>query len=129
MFTNVEIIIEGMSALAMMEVTNPPLHTLFILRLVGKEGTLPYVINAIIFVLSYFIFRIVGCGYLTYRFYHLYNDSGLFWTYHSISFWLFFALTALSYFWFWKIIQMATKAFGKYNNKTTTPPKDTKKEK
>jgi len=106
--------IVGMSALAMMEVTNPSLHLLFIMRELGMDGTLPFALNASIFLLLYFGFRIVGCGYLTFRFYEMYNGRGLLWTYHALSFWLFFLLTVLSYFWFYKIILMAQKALNRY---------------
>ena len=98
-----------MSALAMMEVTNPSLHTLYVMRKLKMDGSPLFIANALLFVGLYFAFRVVGCGYLSYRFYHMYSGMDLLWTYHSLSLWLFLLLTVLSYFWFYKIILMAQR--------------------
>jgi len=99
-------------AVAMMEITNPCLHIMWILRQLKMEGSTLYLINGAVFVLLYFVFRIATCGYLSFVFLRIYYERGL-WTLnpHIIAPLFVLFISFLSYFWFFKIVTIFCKAW------------------
>jgi hypothetical protein len=105
-----KVMVIGLSALVAMEVTNPSLHGIWCLREVGLGESKLFLYNAYLFVAIYFIFRIVGCGYLLYFFASGLHSKGLLYGPLATSVVVFGALTALSYFWFSKIVKLMLRA-------------------
>jgi hypothetical protein len=100
----------GLAALVTMEVTNPSLHLIWILRKVGLGESRAFLYNAYVFVALYFVFRIVMCAGLLYFFVDQLAARGALATPAGAALMLFAGLTGLSFFWFHKIIRLMTKA-------------------
>jgi len=123
----------GIVALSLMETTNPCLNLMWILRKLKLEDTVLYLVNGLLFVALYFVFRIVTCGYISYHFTWVYYQQGLLLTIHVLGLSVFLSLTVLCFLWFGKIIALTRRTVTRYystrkgelksSNATTNPHK------
>ena len=104
----------GIVAMALMETTNPTLNVLWILRQLKMETTLFYMVNGMFFAFLYFVFRVLACGYVSYYFVTWYYAHGMLFSVHASGPFIFTSLTALSFFWFGKIITLVRKSLARY---------------
>jgi len=104
----------GIVAMALMEATNPSMNIMLSMRSLKMEGHIIYIINGMCFVLLYFFFRIIGCGYVSYHFLKVYYESGLLFTLHASGAFVFVSLTVLSFLWFGKILALAKRTGDRY---------------
>ncbi len=107
----------GLAALVTMEVTNPSLHMIWIFKVIGLGESRLFLYNAYFFVFLYFVFRIIGCGYFLYVFTEYLYTRDLLFTPIGLSVVVFGTLTALSYYWFSKIVKLMLRAKAKVEDK------------